>query len=132
MSIEQDLTRIAVALEEMVKRMPITANANMAAPTLPAKETKAKKEASPVVAPEPEVDPFASGDTPTPVVTFESLTDLLKIHAKQLGTKVTVALIVKHGADKIVPKMNTIPEANFTACFDEATADLKKLEKKGK
>lgn len=129
MSIDTDINRIATALEEMLKRMPITANANQAGPTPPVKEKKTKE----TVVAEPEIDPFGQNEAPVEMaVTFETLTELLKTHAKQLGTKITVALIIKHGADKTTPKMNTIPEANFKACFDEATADLKKLDKKGK
>lgn len=123
------LTRIAVAVEKIEARYAGAVPAVV--PVAASKETKAKKEtsASQVMAvAEKEVNPFEPENTDDEKVTFESLTDLLKTHAKKLGTKVTVALIIKHGADRTTPKMNTIPEANFKACFDEATADLKKVE----
>jgi len=135
MSIDVDLNRIATALEEIVKigkggGMFTGNTGNPLPPVATPKTTKAAKETPAPVA-EPEVDPFSqTTDAAEPIVNFESLTDLLKLHAKKLGTKVTVALIIKHGADRTTPKMNTIPEANFKTCFEEASADLKKVEGK--
>lgn len=128
------LTRIAVAAEK------IAAQGNGSAQAVPeavvakpaTRTTKVQPVKQVTAVAEPEVDPFAQ-EVEQDVeqgVSFDSLTELLKTHAKQLGTKTTVALIVKHGANRLIPKMNTIPEANYKACYDEATADLKKLEKK--
>ena len=133
MSIEQTLERIAVALEKQneLTAAIVQGKAAVAAPVPAAvKETKVKKDAPAPPVAEPEQDPFSGGEEAA--VTFETLTELLKAHAKSLGTKLTVALIIKHGADRTTPKMNTIPEANFKACFDEATLDLKKVAGKAK
>ncbi len=127
MALEQEIQKLIIAVETLTKTMQGGVN------PLPkeTKTTKAVKEKeAPMTVAEPEVDPFSQDEAPAPAVTFESLTDLLKVHAKKLGTKLTVALIIKHGADRTTPKMNTIPEANFQACWDEATADLKKVEGK--
>lgn len=121
MSLEQVVLDLTVAVKEL------TATIKGAKVDAPTKTTAvaAKKIAAPVA--EAEVDPFAGAAEAE--ITFESLSDVLKTHAKALGTKTTIALIVKHGADAVVPKINTIPTANYKACFDEATADLKKVKK---
>lgn len=132
MSIESDLNRIATALEEMVKICRSNIQAEVVpAPALKAAEPvkKVKKEV-PVVQPEPDTDPFGQEVSTQPEPTFESLTSLLKAHSIALGTKVTIALIIKHGADRMTPKLNTIPQASFSACYAEAKADLAKLEVK--
>lgn len=123
MSIETDLGRIATSLEIIVKHL----TTDKAAPARePAQPAAAKKTAAkPVPTPEPEVDPFAE---PQAEISLDTLSDLLKKHAKALGTKTTIALILKHGADKVTPKINTIPTANYAACFAEAEGDLKKVK----
>lgn len=129
MSIEIDLNRIATALEQMLLRMPVASVSTVPA-AVPVKEAKKSKETAPapVAVAEAEVDPFSHDAEVVP--TFDELSTLLKEHSIKLGTKVTIALIKKHGANAVTPKLNTIPEANFKACYDEATADLKKLEGK--
>ncbi len=137
MSLEIDLGRIANALEQMVKLMQnengvtkinysISApkDANQGAPAIAKEKKSAPKTEAPVV----EADPFAEQPVASDaVITLDQLTEVLKQHAKALGTKITIALIIKHGADKTTPKINTIPTANFKACFDEANKDLVKL-----
>ena len=124
MALEQEIQKLIIAVEALTKAMGQPAPA----PAPASRAAKPVKEAPPV---EQEVNPFEpEASTAAPAVTFESLTELLKGHAKKLGTKLTIALIIKHGADRTTPKMNTIPEANFKACWDEATADLKKMEGK--
>lgn len=136
MSIETDLGRIATALEAMVKIQEkayglATADKQPApAVVVPTAKKASAAKAAPAAAPaEPEVDPF-NQEAAAEEVSFETLSALLKQHSVKLGVKTTIALILKHGADKVTPKLNTIPTANFKACFDEATADLKKLEVK--
>lgn len=130
MSIEVELGRIATALEkqnaltEALVGKPASAAPVVAAPNT---EKKAPKNA-PVVAAEVKVDPFADAEAPKDELTIDILKDLLTTHAKAFGTKVTVELIKKHGADAATPKITTIPQANWKACFDEATADLKKVK----
>ena len=146
MSIEQDLNRIATALEEMVKlcQLNVRTSANQAAPTPePAPVVKEKKEKAAKPAPvneapkgapvvEQDANPFepaAEGPLGKPEISFEELSTLLKKHSVELGTKVTIALIVKHGADRATPKLNTIPKASYQACYEEASNDLKKIGK---
>lgn len=142
MSIEADLNRIANALEF------IAGSTTGKTPTQPVSELKARVETQPklakanktsttgaatplVVAVVEDVDPFAIADVGVQQpeeITFEKLSDLLKKHAATLGTKTTIALIQKHGADAVTPKLNTIPTANYKSCFDEATKDLTKVK----
>lgn len=134
MSIEVELGRIATALEKQNaltealvngKGNPLPPPAPLAAPKV---EKKAPKNA-PVV--EPEAVDAGEGmfeDGPTGV-TLDALKELLTQHAKAFGTKVTLAMIISHGADKDTPKIATIPEVNWAACFTQATADLKKVKK---
>lgn len=125
MSLESDLNRIATALEEIVKGLKNGVSQTIAAPVA-MKEAKPKAaKAEPVVA---EQDPFAPADeVGAPVVSFDVLSTLLKQHSIKFGTKVTIALMIKHGANASTPKLNTIPEGSYQACYDEACADLKKL-----
>jgi hypothetical protein len=130
--LEEQLKRIADALE---KQNALTeslignkAPANQqgpvpVAPTPPKVEKKAPK-AAPVV----EVDPFAE-EAAEPALTFDQIKETLTAHAKQFGSKVTIELMKKHGADAAAPKINTIPEGNWKVCFDEASAELKKVKK---
>ena len=138
--LETVLERIAVALEkqnEMTAQLlmnkpagavPVVATPPAAAPKV---EKKAPK-AAPVITPEPvEVDPFESeAEAPGSSITIESLMAHLTEHAKKFGNKVTIDLIKRHGADAVTPKIKTIPEANWKACWDEAAADLAKVTKK--
>lgn len=131
MSIEQNLERIAVALEQLVKSKCGTPVPAVEPPVVTKKGLASKKEALAAAAPETEeaTDMFASETQAEPLVTLEKLSDTLKLHAKALGTKLTIALIKKHGADSTTPKINTIPTANWFVCFAEAEADLKKTKK---
>lgn len=124
MSLEQTLERIAVALEK------IEARYSGILPTAP-RETKVKKEtaAAPVAVVEPESNPFETDAAAETAISFDALSVLLKDHSVKLGVKPTIALIIKHGADRTTPKLNTIPEGSFKACWDEATADLLKFNK---
>lgn len=132
MSLEITLERIAVALEAIAK-----AKSGNPLPVLaPVKDKKAKPAPEVQNAPAeqqaaPESDPFAqeSGGQPS-TITLGELTDLLRSHAKKLGNPVTIALVKKHGADPVMPKITGIPEGNYQACYDEAMKDLKKAEKK--
>lgn len=139
MSIEQTLERIAVALEKIEARFAgnvTTAAVTIATPAIVAPVAKDKKKtaaAAPVAAPviaaaEPsEFDlPGQGAEEP---LTFEHLKGRLTLHATTFGTKVTLPIMVKHGADNVTPKMNTIPEANWKACLAEINADLKKQGK---
>lgn len=130
MSIEQNLERIAVALEEIAAqgRTATTAIAAIVKTTKASKPVTTAEKGRPETETSDEVDPFAAPEA-EPLVTLEKLSDTLKLHAKALGTKVTIALIKKHGADSTTPKINTIPAANWFVCFAEAEADLKKTKK---
>lgn len=134
--LETVLERIAVALEKqnaMTEQLLAGKASVVQAPpaqvVVPKKETKAPK-AAPVVqiAPVVEVDPF-SNDTEPSAITLDSLMAHLTTHAKAFGNKTTIDLIKKHGADAATPKIKTIPEANWQACWDEVTADLNKIKK---
>lgn len=133
MSIETDLGRIATALEEIAIQGRASISLTGTASTQePVKVSTSKKtgKIDVVKSVEDDVDPFSQDEKPKEdVLTLDKLKELLTIHAKKLGTKTTIALIIKHGADPATPKINTIPETNFQKCFDEATLDLKKVEK---
>lgn len=146
MSIEQTLERIAVALEKMEARYAgVLDAAPLVSAVVPAtvikekKTTKAAPQAAPVNAPviQPEADSFTlpGAEEVVPLakdstITLDDLKDKLTAHAKAFGTKVTVELIKKHGADAVVPKIATIPTANYAACMTEVESDLKKLKVK--
>jgi len=128
MSLENDLKRIADALEVIASTLTSQKDVSVKkveeVPEVepvkaePKKEKKAKKE-EPVVVEEVRV-----------VVNKDAVEGLLRKHAQILGAKTTIALMIKHGADKTTPKIATIPEANYAAVIEEATADLNKVEKK--
>lgn len=134
MSIENDLGRIATSLEAIAKHLTADKQpTNQVVPAPTAAKVKKSDKPTETAAPiEAEVDPFAEAAAPAAEeVSLENLSELLKRHAKLLGTKLTIALIIKHGADKVTPKIATIPQANFTACFNEALSDIAKVTKKG-
>lgn len=144
--IEETLVRIAVALEkqnELVcmlafkKAGPESGPFNQGADVPVETVKKTRKVAEPVkpVVAEPvaeEIDPFAAEPEPVAAskeVTFDMLSDFLRKHSVTFGTKTTMALMIKHGADKGTPKLNTIPEKSFNACYAEAQQDFDKLKK---
>lgn len=134
MSIEQTLERIAVAVEKIAagRGEPSVTIASVTQTTIPAVPIKIKKE-KPMAVPaeKSEFDlPSGNADTTNEIpITFDQLKDRLTAHATNFGTKVTLPIMVRHGADAITPKMNTIPEANWKACLAEINADLKKQGK---
>lgn len=146
MSIEQDLTRIANALETLVNisaaaytggAVPSasensggTITGNAPPPAKPAAKTALKKKAepAPVVEEPSEFDTEESADQVQ--LTTAEIEATLRRHAKAVGSPTTIKLMIKHGADKVTPKIATIPQANYQAIYDEAEADLKKVEGK--
>lgn len=134
MSIETDLGRIATALEQMVKLCSAskeTTSVHVTVPSGPAAKSAKKQADKPVPAVESvvESDPFQSESPAQEELTEAKLGEFLKTHATTFGTKATIALIKKHGADPVTPKINTIPQANWQACYNEAKEDM--LKKKG-
>ena len=137
MSIEQTLERIATALETIAKacdKAPAAAPTAAPAAAKPA-TTKAAKPttgmtapaATPVVAPQPEHDPFAQeAEVPVPTITIQQLEESLRHHAKAFGTPTTLALMVKHGADRAKTTIKSIPTVGYQPLNDEIEADLKK------
>ena len=132
--LEEQLKRIADALEKQIALTESLLNVKPQAnplPPAPKVEKKAPK-AAPVIA-ESEADPFADENQDAGLaagITIETLMAHLTEHAKKFGNKVTIDLIKRHGADQVTPKIKTIPEANWKACWDEAAADLAKVTKK--
>lgn len=134
--LEEQLKRIADALEKQnALTESLIGNKNQL-PSLtstvangPKVEKKAPK-AAPVVEKEPEPDVNSMFDESAPAgITQESLKETMTQHAHLFGAKTTIALMVVHGADKTTPKISTIPQANWQAAFDQATAEIKKFKK---
>ena len=138
MSLEQQLERVAVALEDIansirtVQNRPTVASEPVKKPGRPAKVAAPAAPEAPVPpAAEAEVlpeDPFSEGEQ-LKAVTYDELKEILKTHSKTFGVKVTVALMIKHGADKTTQKMTSIPMASYTALAMEAEAELAKARK---
>ena len=112
MSLEQNVERIAVALETLVA---LASAGNQAE----AKPAKAKKEKD--VAPAP-VDDMFDAPKPEEKVTLDQLKDVLRAHMAKNGTEKTKALMIKHGAAVAKPVISSIPEANYAALLKEASA----------
>jgi hypothetical protein len=127
MSLENDLKRIADALEVIASTLTSQKDVSV-------KKVEEVPEVEPVKA-EPKKEKKAKKEEPVVeevkvVVNKDAVEGLLRKHAQILGAKTTIALMIKHGADKTTPKIATIPEANYAAVIEEATADLNKVEKK--
>lgn len=129
MSIENTLERIAVALEAIAQGgAPANLNAP-AKPTPAAAPAPRAAKAAPAAA-EP-VAPVADAKVYTQAEVLETLKTLADI--EDFGSAETIALMVKHGANKETPAVRTIPAANYGALMLEATGLLKKHSKaKGK
>ena len=114
MSLEQNVERIAVALETLV----VLAQASEAP------EKKKKEKVTPPAAPQAGIeDMLGDGATkPEEKVTLDQLKDVLRAHMAKNGTEKTKALMIKHGAAVAKPVISSIPEANYAALLKEASA----------
>lgn len=131
MSLEQSLERIAIALEKIAgKSTPTTTTVvNMASDTptakpevLEAAKPAAKAKATPAaktVTPESlaagPVAPAAKPAEAKPTHTLADVLDLLKKAAVKHGAPKIKQLMIDHGADAKMPKVETIPAANYPA-----------------
>ena len=117
MSLEQNVERIAVALETLV----VLAQASEAPKGTEAPEKKKKvKEPAPQAGIE---DMLGDGAAkPEEKVTLDQLKDVLRGHMAKNGTEKTKALMIKHGAAVAKPVISSIPEANYAALLKEASA----------
>ena len=106
MNIEQNLERIAVALETLV--------ALAQASEAPEKKKK-KTEAVAAVATGIE-DMLGDGAVK---ITLDQVKDALRAHMTKNGAEVTKALMIKHGANAAKPVVTSIPEANYPALMKE-------------
>ena len=111
MNIEQNIERIAVALETLVTLAT-------ASEAKPAKVKKEKTEA-PQVGIE---DMLGDGAKPEEKITLDQLKEVLRAHMTKNGTEKTKALMIKHGAAVAKPVISSIPEANYAALLKEVSA----------
>lgn len=118
MSIENDLGRIATALEGLLKLMPGAPEQGVAIETEKVKTKKEKKEKDQTI------EDAAEKTTAEKTITFVDVEKILREHNVQFNSK-TRELMEKHGATKGKPTMSSIPEANWAAIYQEAKTDLK-------
>ena len=105
MSIEEKLERIAVALEETLELCK--ANSQEA----PKRGRLAKEKETAL----PAEDILADA----PVYTQDEVHKALRAFMDKNGPDKTKTLMIKHGADKVTPKITTIPVANYAALMKE-------------
>lgn len=119
MSIETDLNRIATALEEIVKRVPVVSlgNPGNPAPAAP-KPAAVKKEKEPKAAPTPEVD-LLTGE-PVAQPTPEDVHAACQAFMEKNGVDAIKALMIKHGANKVKPTISSLKPENYAALIAEA------------
>ena len=111
MNIEQNIERIAVALETLVTLAT-------ASEAKPAKVKKEKTEA-----PQAGIeDMLGDGAKAEEKITLDQLKEVLRAHMTKNGTEKTKALMIKHGAAVAKPVISSIPEANYAALLKEASA----------
>ena len=110
MSIEQNVERIAVALENLVELTKV-------AMAMPAEEGKKKKKTEAVAAVATGIEDML-GDA-APKITLDQVKDALRAHMTKNGAEVTKALMIKHGANAAKPVVTSIPEANYPALMKE-------------
>lgn len=119
MSIETSFERIAVALEEIAEFAKSGA-VNTPAPAPVTTKKKQAPEAAPV-----EEDVAPAGKAYTKAEVLEGL----KAHADEVGSDLTIKLMIKHGADATVTRVDTIPVANYGALMTDVERDLAKKSK---
>lgn len=133
MSLEQQLERIAVALETIATNTKPTGNpAPVAAPPAPptaAEPKKTTKKAAPAAEPVTASDLSDLELTPeTPVaavVTEEMLRDTLKRYVIKFGREATGKAISKFGAKANAPLIADIDKKKYKECVDALELDLK-------
>ena len=111
MSIEESLSRIALALETIVAKGP-------GEPP----PSEAKPRGRPKAAPAPVVEEDPLGDGPAVAVTQDQLHAALKGFMDKNGIDKTKALMIKHGANAAKPVLTSIPAANYAALMAEIGA----------
>ena len=114
MSIEQNVERIAVALENLVELTKV-------AMAMPAEEGKKKKKTEAVAAVATGIEDMLGDGAAKPEekITLDQVKDALRGHMTKNGAEVTKALMIKHGANAAKPVVTSIPEANYPALMKE-------------
>ena len=112
MSIEESLSRIALALETIVAKGPGEP---------PPSEAKPRGRPKATLTPVVEEDPLGDGSAAV-AVTQDQLHAALKGFMDKNGIDKTKALMIKHGANAAKPVLTSIPAANYAALMAEIGA----------
>ena len=110
MGLEQNVERIAVALENLVELTKV-------AMAVPAEDGKKKKKETPAPASQAGIEDMLGDGAPK--ITLDQVKDALRGHMTKNGAEVTKALMIKHGANAAKPVVTSIPEANYPALMKE-------------